>query len=154
MAFAATGLPAGCVDIEGGSVEVPWALFAPDGRAINDCDCTQPQVRTIRLVLESLETGAHPCDGRPDCEFACARKIGATPFVIPPGNYLMSVVPLDASGSALPFATPSPLTRTVRVGQPTELEAMGIEAPCAGARPPEQGPNCGGIAVDRPCSAN
>ena len=144
----------GCVEIAGGSVEVPWGVFTKEGRAINDCACTHPRLVSVRLVLQSESTGARPCEGRPDCVFACDREIGATPFFISPGSYLMSIVPLDASGNPLPFEVPAAVSRPVRTGQPTELDAFAIVAPCAGARPAEEGPNCGGDATDRPCSAN
>lgn len=133
---------AGCVDISGGAVEVSWAVFSRDGRAINDCSCADPAIGYVRLQLVSeTDPGNQPCAGNGACRFACGRKTGATPFFIAPGQYLMSVVPLDADGNdlattfipgnAVPSVqTPAAESGTVVRGQPTELEAFMLEADC------------------------
>lgn len=163
MAAALLGLmlvaPFGaCVEIDGGAVEVAWGLFAKDGRAINDCSCAVPLVPAdaetpiafVRLDLVSDDgTDARPCAaGVRDCRFACGRKIGATPFMIPPGSYLMSVVPVDASGADFPAGaidSPPAELRSVVRGQPTQLDAFMLQARCA-ARCNAGGPTqpCGG----------
>lgn len=133
----------GCVDINGGAVEVAWGLFASDGRAINDCTCAVPiapadsetPIAYVRLNLVSdSEPADQPCAGTNNCRFACNRKIGATPFMIPPGRYLMSVVAVDANGSDFPAGaveTPPAELRSVVHGQPTELDAFMLQARCA-----------------------
>ncbi|MES1171866.1 MAG: hypothetical protein ABUL77_01405 [Bacteroidota bacterium] len=125
---------AGCVSIDGGAVEVAWSIFAPDGRAINDCGCTDPAVASLRLNLVSDPDGAsQPCAGLAACRFACDRKIGATPFIIPPGQYLISLVAVDQEGADIPATsvlTPPPQSRSIVRGQPTELEAFMIETGC------------------------
>jgi len=134
---------AGCVDINGGSVEVAWGVFAKDGRAINDCACavplTPPEAETplayVRLHLVSDSDPAdQPCAGNDDCRFSCNRKIGATPFMVPPGRYLMSLIPVDASGDDLAAGavdSPPAELRSVVKGQPTELDAFMLQARCA-----------------------
>jgi hypothetical protein len=101
----------GCVDINGGAVEVAWGVFAKDGRAINDCSCavalTPPEAETpiafVRLDLVSDNDAAdQPCAGTNNCRFSCNRKIGATPFMIKPGRYLMSLVAVDGAGNDFP----------------------------------------------------
>ncbi|MBC8131460.1 MAG: hypothetical protein H7X95_00655 [Deltaproteobacteria bacterium] len=140
-------LAGGCVEIEGGAVEVSWAIFARDGRGITDCSCASPSISYVRLNLVSVaDPGQQPCAGLDACRFTCHRKTGATPFVVPPGQYLMSVVPVDAAGNDLPtvFAagdptgpavpwvqTPPATTRTVVRGRPTALEAFDLEVDCA-----------------------
>ena len=129
----------GCVEINGGAVEVSWAIFARDGRAITDCRCADPSIAFVRLNLVSDPDGAsQPCAGLEGCRFACDRKTGATPFLVPPGQYLMSLVPVDASGNDVPIGasatsidSPAPQSRAVVRGQPTELEAFMLEANCA-----------------------
>src|SRR5450432_2079072 len=130
----------GCVEINGGAVEVSWAIFARDGRAINDCGCSEPRIAEVRLNLVSDPGGAsQPCAGVAACRFSCGRKVGATPFMVPPGQYLMSLVPIGSDGNDLPAAggpdvavlAPPAQSRTVVRGQPTELEAYMLEASCA-----------------------
>ena len=51
VALAALG-PAGCVAIDGGSVEVEWTVFAADGRGvITDCACADPPIAYVQLKL-------------------------------------------------------------------------------------------------------
>ena len=130
---------AGCVEINGGAVEVSWAIFARDGRAITDCTCADPNIVYVRLNLVSDPDGTlQPCAGVNSCRFTCGRNVGATPFMVPPGQYLMSLVPVGADGSDLPIGPlapsveiPAPESRAVVRGQPTELEAFMLEANCA-----------------------
>jgi hypothetical protein len=127
-----------CVQINGGSVEVSWAVHA-NGRAITDCTCSDPEIANVRIDIVghggAIE-GTRPCAGRPDCEFACQRQTGATPFDIPETGvgetYAISVVAVGRDGADLPAVqTPAPITRTVVRGQPTEVEAFLLEADCA-----------------------
>jgi hypothetical protein len=149
LGLVALGAIAGCVDVNGGAVEVAWAVFARDGRAINDCSCaalssdvssSEPRVGIayVRLNVVSDPTpDSQPCAGKDSCRFACNRKVGATPFMIPPGRYLMSLVPVGADGNdiaATEVKAPPPISRFVVTGQPTELEAFMLEAAnCASA---------------------
>jgi hypothetical protein len=141
--LAATSGALGCVDINGGSVEVAWGVFAKDGRAINDCACavalTPPEAETpiafVRLNLVSDSDAAdQPCTGTDNCRFSCNRKIGATPFMIKPGRYLMSLVAVDAGGNdfaAGAVDSPPAELRSVVKGQPTQLDAFMLQARCA-----------------------
>lgn len=135
-----------CVDINGGAVEVAWIVFARDGRgAINDCSCAAPAIQSVRLKLDPAGTNTtptDPCTGVAACVFSCGRKTGATPFVVPPGDYLMSIEPLGTDGLVIPEdAVPAPVLRQVQKGAPTELDAFEINAPCG----------CHGDDVQVPC---
>ena len=145
--LAAAG-PSACVQIHGGAIEVSWAIFAPGGRAIADCSCVDPAIAEMRLNLSSLTDGADPCAGRSECQFACGHKTGSTPFDIAPGSYSMSLTALGADGtdlqSAPGFRSTPPTTWPVVWGQPTELDALTIEAPCASA--------CNGQSATEPCA--
>jgi hypothetical protein len=147
----------GCVEIQGGAVEVPWAIFAPDGHAITDCSCAvlpaigassdaaEIPIAYVRLDLDSFPPGTMPCAGLDACRFTCSRKIGATPFMIPQGQYQMSLVPLAADGTQLMDLNPiTGPVRPVTYGQPTELEAFTITADCAS--------RCNGGSATQPCS--
>jgi hypothetical protein len=140
LALAATLIPA-CVSIEGGAVEISWIVIAPDGRGITDCGCADPAIAKVRLVLRGVGgtiDGATPCAGKAHCDFACQRQTGATAFDIPPTgpgeSYEVSVVAVDTAGNAVPqsaIMTPAPILRQVVGGQPTEVEAFTLVAPCA-----------------------
>ena len=153
LAAAAPAL-AGCVSIDGGSVEVPWAIFDNEGRAITQCGCTEPALAAVRLDLVSEADGSTPCAGQASCQFPCADKRGATPFFVPPGAYRIALVPLGADGTDLSIASPSvatpfgvtlPIVQPVVRGQPTELMAFAFTAPCQ--------TRCGGDDPTRACSS-
>lgn len=140
------------MEINGGAAEVAWTVFAADGRgAINDCACTEPPIAFVRLKLEApLESPGQPdpCAGSLACRFACERKTGATPFVIPPGKYQISIEPETADGVAIDPAlirVPAPSEREVVRGAAAELDALEIEAPCA--------VRCQGGDMTKACSA-
>lgn len=148
LGATATALPA-CVQIHGGAIEVSWAIFAPGGRAINDCGCVDPAIVEIRLNLSSTDAaGANPCEGRAECQFSCGQKTGSTPFDIPSGRYSMWLTALGAGDTDLEgapgFRSTPPSTWPVVWGQPTELDALTIEAPCASA--------CNGQSMTQPCA--
>ncbi|HEY2729881.1 MAG TPA: hypothetical protein VGK52_08055 [Polyangia bacterium] len=137
-----------CVQISGGSVEVSWVVHA-NGRAITDCSCAvapnadpnaPPQpIASVRIEIVGQHgaiDGSRPCAGRSQCQFACQRQTGATPFDVPETHgdemYAISVVAVGADGADLPgIIAPAPILRTVVRGQPTEVEAFLLEAACA-----------------------
>jgi len=133
-----------CVHIDGGAVEASWVVRSDDGRAITDCGCSDPAIASVRIALlgnSGTVRGQEPCRDRKECEFACQRSGGATPFDIPPGSYMMSVMPLDAAGQDLflpasgvsPVLAPAGILREVVRGQPTQLPAFQLVAKCAGS---------------------
>jgi len=135
-----------CVSIDGGAVEASWVVRTEDGRAITNCACSDPQIASVRLQLLGASgevKGTTPCQDRSSCQFSCQRHTGATPFDIPPGFYLISLVPVDAAGQDLSalapprqVQTPAPVLREVVKGQPTQLDALAIVGKCA--------PSCSG----------
>jgi hypothetical protein len=131
-----------CVQIDGGAVEASWVVVSVDGHAIPTCACTDPQIDSVRMKLVGYGegvAGADACAGRASCQFACDRRTGATPFDIPAGDYLMSLVAVDAAGRDLTdqaggarrVVAPAPVLRTVVTGQPTQLDAFALVAGCA-----------------------
>lgn len=129
----------GCVQIDGGAVEVSWVVHA-NGRMITDCSCSDPLISRVRIQLEGMGGGIQgdtPCANRAQCEFSCQRQTGATPFDIQPTQgdeiYAVSVIAMGADGQDLPLPMmPAPILRTVTRGQPTEVGAFLLEAGCNG----------------------
>lgn len=140
IAAAAVFIPAGCVGIDGGAVEISWVVRDADGRAITDCGCSDPPIARVKLKLVGQGgdiRGTTPCEGRAQCEFPCQRQTGSTPFDIketqPNETYAISVAAVNQEGVELPqIITPAPILRTVVRGQPTEVEAFLLVAQCSG----------------------
>ena len=85
--------------------------------------------------------GATPCAGQAQCDFPCQNQTGATQFDIPPTgpgeSYLASVVAVGTDGVEIPQteimtpSTPDPILLQVSDGQPTEVNAFTLVAPCS-----------------------
>jgi len=145
MAMVVSLIPA-CVPINGGAVEISWVVISPSGGGITDCSCADPAIAKVRLVLTgkggALE-GTTPCAGKAQCDFPCQNQTGATHFDIPPTgpgeSYEISVVTVGKDGLEIaqpPMmtpATPAPILLQVSQGQPTEVDAFTLVAPCAPA---------------------
>ena len=143
VAIIASLIPA-CVKINGGAVEISWLVVSSGtGGIITDCSCAFPAIAKVRLVLVGVGgtiDGATPCAGQAQCDFSCQNQTGATQFDIPPTgpgeSYEVSVVAVDSSGAEISqnmIMTPAPILRQVVEGQPTEVEAFALVAPCAEA---------------------
>ena len=155
LPLALLPLASGCVQIDGGAIEASWVLRTFDGRAITGCACASPQIARVRFTAVAIDaTGqaqADICAGRAGCEFSCASQRGATPFFVPAGRYAIAVAALTAEGhipaqgeASGEVRVPAPILRDVVYGQPTQLEAIAIEADCD--------PGCGGSSTTRACS--
>ena len=143
LALVASLVPA-CVKINGGAVEISWVVISPSGGGINDCSCADPPIAKVRLVLNgkggTIE-GTTPCAGEAQCDFPCQNQTGATQFDIPPTgpgeSYAVSVVAVGNDGIEIPQneimtpATPAPILLQVSNGQPTEVDAFTLVAPCS-----------------------
>ncbi len=143
MAIVASLIPA-CVKIDGGAVEISWVVISPSGGGITDCSCADPAIAKVRLVLVGMGgtiEGATPCAGKAQCDFPCQNQTGATQFDIPPTgpgeSYKVSVVAVGDDGLEIPPtemmtpATPDPILLQVTEGQPTEVDAFTLVAPCS-----------------------
>jgi hypothetical protein len=141
MAIVTSLIPA-CVKINGGAVEISWLVVqSGTGGAITDCSCADPAIAKVRLVLTGVGgaiDGTTPCAGQAQCDFPCQNQTGATAFDIPATgtgeSYEVSVVAVGADGTELPqIMTPAPTLLQVVQGQPTEVDALALVAPCAPA---------------------
>ena len=143
MAIVASLLPA-CVKIHGGAVEISWVVISPSGGGITDCSCADPAIAKVRLVLVGVGgtlDGATPCAGKAQCDFPCQNQTGATQFDIPPTgpgeSYAASVVAVGNDGAEIPQqeimtpSSPASILYQVSEGQPTEVDAFTLVAPCS-----------------------
>jgi hypothetical protein len=128
----------GCVEIDGGAVEVSWVVRSTSGSAITSCSCADPPIDKVRLVIvprgPSIE-GNKPCENQAQCEFPCQRQTGSTAFNVKPTqegeSYEISVVAVGEDGNVIEgVMKPAPVLRSVVKGQPTEVEAFQLVAPC------------------------
>jgi hypothetical protein len=126
--FAATG----CVQIDGGAVEVRWDIQyggqdCTSGtlcRRGNRITCETAQVEAVKLKLTPNDALVDPCEDTEKCRFVCDRKVGTTTFFIPEGEYAMSLVVLDENGTEIgteQATVSAPLVRQVREGELTNL---------------------------------
>jgi hypothetical protein len=133
----------GCVKIDGGAVEVSWVVRSESGSAITDCGCADPPIDKVRLRLVKVrlaDTGAsvegnNLCEGEAQCAFPCQRQTGSTAFDIEPTkageSYAISVEAVGVDNNVLEgVMSPAPILRAVVSGQPTEVEAFQLVAPC------------------------
>jgi len=120
----------GCVEVDGGAVEVGWDLRYPDGRRTDDqdrfIDCQRARIGAMALSLRPTAGGPDPCEAEDRCRFACSHLgSGTTPFVIPEAEYAMELEVLDLEGRSLGSAdgivTPGPVVRQVRTGRIASL---------------------------------
>lgn len=148
---------AGCVAVDGGSVEATWDLHTPDGRRIANCNCACPRIAKVRFSVVPAAGGDDLCVGRDACQFSCGAGQGGVPFDIPPGDYSLALIPVGEDGQDLvgPILQPAggtcsaqssvaPILRSVRKGQPTQLNTVIIQAECAA--------ECGGTNTTKACS--
>jgi hypothetical protein len=112
------GCLSGCVDINGGAVELRWEIRKADGSSIS---CATAQVARVRLVATPVGGGDVQTEDWP-----CNDYEGATAFDVPPGRYAMVIAPLCTSGD--PSAhVPDPIIRDVSNGNVAELNTLLIE---------------------------
>ena len=135
---------AGCVEIDGGAVELAWTLRDFEDDSI---DCDEARIDKIRICWAPLTDGGTTTD--PSCRavvtdagverlyraFECDQYRGVTRFEVPPGPTALFVAPLCAGGQEPtgPFQVPPPIVRTVVEGEVVTLNQILIIAEdCAG----------------------
>lgn len=123
-------MTSGCVQVEGGAVAGRWDLRFPDGRRVDDNDekikCNESGLDRMTFSLIPAGDSQDPCFGAEHCQFDCAPQgRGITEFMIPEGQYAISMQILDIKGEIMGPAdgivTPAPIVRQVRTGEITDL---------------------------------
>jgi hypothetical protein len=142
LGLLVAGLSAtGCVDVDGGAVELSWKLrpaSSPLTDKFVDCDSgysgTGPVTR-IRLHWQMQDgTGREGA-----ASWRCDDNAGVTGFDLPAGNALLWVTPDCADGPADPatYIAPAPQLRTVILGDTVSLGAVELvlQVASCGAQP-------------------
>lgn len=129
VALVAVATLVGCVDVNGGAVELSWSIRTVDGRALDD-PCRVSGIARVRLDAEEVGV-AQPV--RKFRSWSCGAFHGTTLFEIPEGTYSLSVVPLCGDGVTRADATvPAPIVRDVVEGEVAQLNALLIVVPATG----------------------
>lgn len=123
----------GCVEVEGGAVELSWSLRSFAGESIQAC--RDARIEEVRLCWTPLEADGGEVSGGcrpPNLEsFACEAENGVTGFEIPPGRTSLEIQPVCAGGRPAERGTydvPPPIVRRVREGKVVTLNALLIVA--------------------------
>ena len=130
LAAVAAVLGPGCVEIEGGAVELSWSLRTFGGSAVESC--SDAAIQDIRLCWEPLVDGATTTEGAV-CRagqrrrFSCSESSGVTGFVLQPGATAFWIEPVCEDGAAADSGTyevPPPIVRTVQEGKIISLSSL------------------------------
>lgn len=122
----------GCVDVNGGAVELGWIIRRSDGEGLS---CSQAGIAAVRLeaVSQSSDRSIYQ-------SWACAAKRGTTLFDIPEGRYALSITPTCAGKEPAFAQVPPPVVRDIVMGEVAQLNVLLISVPGSGAA-------CGGSPV-------
>ncbi len=137
-------LAIGCVDVNGGAVELSWAVVKSEGGELTSCqteDWTLSKVK-LRARLLHCDAGENQCHSclLPD-PWACDVVHGSTLFEFQPGDWELSIAVAQdpATGqTASPIRVPDPIVRHVVNGEVTELQGLLIVVGSSDGNLPEQ----------------
>ena len=118
--LALVGLP-GCVQVQGGAIELSWSLRSFRGDPVDKC--ADSSIARIRVLWQANDETANPSF----TDFACQDSAGVTGFVVPGGSTRVWVEPICADGiNATPgtFSVPAPIVRDVSVGAVVTLNSL------------------------------
>jgi hypothetical protein len=146
---AVIGSPA-CVDINGGAVELSWALRDFEGKDVGDC--MGARLDEVAVCWQLVEDGSSSvgamCDADRSAAFACAEENGVSRFEIVPGSNAFWIEPRCTDGDPPDLGTyevPPPIVRTVEDGRIVTLNSLLIvvaPAGVSGSPCPEAGCTC------------
>lgn len=117
----------GCVQIDGGAVELSWAVFdfAGEGQS-----CIQAGISDVNLcwqAADGLSTG-FVCEDASSHDFDCATEQGSTAFEVPPGrtSLWIEITCRGTEQRAIEgtYQVPAPIVRTVVDGEIVSLNSL------------------------------
>jgi hypothetical protein len=126
----------GCVQIDGGAVELSWSIrnFAGQRQACAIGGELLPELAFVRICWEPLPDGGvldQLCDPTRSARFRCGLEHGVTGFEIDRGDTAIWIEPVCDDGD-LPvpalYEVPPPIVREIAVGDVATLQALLIVA--------------------------
>ena len=134
---------AGCIEIEGGAVELSWSLRSFDGDRVDQC--ASARIDEVRVCWEAVADGTSTgiCEGSQS--FPCGEENGVSGFEIDPGATAFWIEPICVDGSpAEPgsYEVPPPIVRTVEEGNIVTLNSLLIEVAPFASSCPDTGCTC------------
>ncbi len=147
-AITVGGPGAGCIQIDGGAVELSWSLRSFDGASV--AACSDVRIRDVRLCWEPLADGSTPtagetCQGALSWTFPCDESSGVTGFSLPPGSTAFWIEPVctdGASADAGTYQVPPPIVRMVEDGKIVSLNSLLLVVSPPGSDCPSEGCTC------------
>jgi hypothetical protein len=121
----------GCVDIDGGALELSWSIRDFDGAARS---CGDVDFDEVRLCWESVGDSVvtQECalrDATRHAVFPCLDAHGVTRFVVDPGPTAIWIEPLCGDGAvATDYVVPAAIVRDVSRGEIAILNALLVVA--------------------------
>lgn len=118
--LALVGLP-GCVQVQGGAIELSWSLRSFTGDPVDRC--ADSAIARIRVLWQADDGTSNPSF----TDFACEDSAGVTGFEVPGGSTRVWVEPICTDGiNASPgtFSAPAPIVRDVLVGAVVTLNSL------------------------------
>lgn len=115
----------GCVQIEGGAVELSWSIRDFDD---NKVECGAADIESIRICWQAVSAGT-PLECRLFHSFDCLASRGVSEFEIDEGETAFFVQPrCNVGGTELvpigDYEVPSPIVREVAVGKVVTLNQL------------------------------
>lgn len=129
--MAALWLCGSCVQIDGGAIELSWAVRDFDG---NSRSCGETGISAVSLCWQPSDglSDQFVCQATASSTFPCDRERGSTAFEVPPGPTALWIqVGCGEMGEAADpdtYEVPAPIVRTVRDGEVVTLNSLLIIA--------------------------
>lgn len=120
-----------CVQIDGGAVELSWAVFNFTGDGQSCIDAGISDVNLCWQAADGLSSEFVCVDGAQH-SFECATEQGSTAFEVPPGPTSLWIEITCAANQQRAiegtYQVPAPIVRTVRDGEIVSLNSLLIVA--------------------------
>lgn len=132
--------------MNGGAIELSWAIRTPDGERST---CEDTGIQAVRLCWEPAadpgQSAPAACDPARSESFPCPDGYGSTTFDVPVGRTLAWAQPLCAGGvpaAEATFQVPPPIARQIATGEVASLGAILIVATETAGACPASGCTC------------
>lgn len=134
----------GCIEIDGGAVELSWSLRSFDGEPVDSC--ADARIERVRICWQSVADGAvagAACEASQS--FPCEEENGVSGFEIAPGATAFFAEPICVDGEPAATGTyqvPPPIVRSVEEGKIVTLNSLLIVVTPLGESCPDAGCTC------------